>query len=163
MNLSKKGFTLIELLAVIVIIAIIALIGIPSVTRIIDNSRKDAIKSTALAMANAARNVLASDNLTVPVGVSGCSINWVDLNMESNQLPAGGAVAPTVTHVKLTQATENDPIVYTIYLYNAATDASTYIDGQTTTVLNATGGRDLVKINSETKVAAPAVTPTSCL
>ncbi len=44
---NKKGFTLIELLAVIIILGVIMLIAIPSVTRLINDSRKNAYVDTA--------------------------------------------------------------------------------------------------------------------
>ena len=44
---NKKGFTLIELLAVIIILGVIMLIAIPSVTRYINESRKDTYIDTA--------------------------------------------------------------------------------------------------------------------
>ena len=43
----KKGFTLIELLAVIIILGVIMLIAIPSVTRYINDSRKNSYVDTA--------------------------------------------------------------------------------------------------------------------
>ena len=44
----KKGFTLIELLAVIVILAIIALIAFPTITGIVERTRKGGAESSAL-------------------------------------------------------------------------------------------------------------------
>ena len=44
---NRKGFTLIELLAVIIILGVIMLIAIPSVTRYINDSRKDTYIDTA--------------------------------------------------------------------------------------------------------------------
>lgn len=137
MKLSRKGFTLIELLAVIVIIAIIALIGIPSVTRIIDNSRKDAFKSTALSMASAARNVIASDNITVTE--TGCSIGWTQLNMESNVV-SGGTVTAANSFVNAT-ADASGNITYVINLEAVNGTTYTYIDGGTKEVLQSTTGR----------------------
>ena len=46
-KMNKKGFTLIELLAVIIILGILMIIAIPSVTQYIQNSRKDALVTTA--------------------------------------------------------------------------------------------------------------------
>ncbi len=45
--MKNKGFTLIELLAVIIILGVIMLIAIPSVTRYINDSRKETYIDTA--------------------------------------------------------------------------------------------------------------------
>jgi type IV pilus assembly protein PilA len=52
---NEKGLTLIELLAVIVILGIIAAIAIPSIGKIIENSKIDAIKADAIQIINAAK------------------------------------------------------------------------------------------------------------
>jgi len=57
---NEKGFTLVELLAVIVILGIIAAIAVPSIAGIIDNSKKDAHRATAMQMIEGARLALAS-------------------------------------------------------------------------------------------------------
>jgi|GEM_PF-946416 len=51
--MKKRGFTLIELLAVILILGIIALIAIPTVSKIIDQSKKGAFENTANNIVNA--------------------------------------------------------------------------------------------------------------
>ena len=61
---NNKGFTLVELLAVIVIMGILMMVAIPSVTRTIENSRKDTFVDIAKSYANAARNMWTTDNLT---------------------------------------------------------------------------------------------------
>ena len=55
---KKKGFTLIELLAVIIILGILMIIAIPSVTKYISDSRKEAYVDTAKQLAGAARNLV---------------------------------------------------------------------------------------------------------
>ena len=61
---NKKGFTLVELLAVIVIMGILMMVAIPSVTRTIENSRKDTFVDIAKSYGNAVRTLWTSDNLT---------------------------------------------------------------------------------------------------
>lgn len=61
---NNRGFTLVELLAVIVIMGILMMVAIPSVTRTIENSRKDTFVDIAKSYGNAARTLWTSDNLT---------------------------------------------------------------------------------------------------
>ena len=61
---SKKGFTLVELLAVIVIMGILMMVAIPSISRVIENSRKDTFVDIAKSYADAAKTLLTADTLT---------------------------------------------------------------------------------------------------
>ena len=63
-KINSKGFTLIELLAVIVIMGILMMVAIPSVSRVIENSRKDTFVDIAKSYANAARTLWTADGLT---------------------------------------------------------------------------------------------------
>ena len=62
---NKKGFTLIELLAVIIILGVIMLIAIPSVTRYINESRKDTYIDTARQIVKGAIPMINSGELDV--------------------------------------------------------------------------------------------------
>ena len=62
---NKKGFTLIELLAVIIILGVLMIIAIPSVTKYIDDSRKNGYVSTAKELAGGARNLVYSGSLSL--------------------------------------------------------------------------------------------------
>ena len=63
-RIDKKGFTLVELLAVIVIMGILMMVAIPSISRVIENSRKDTFVDIAKSYANAAKTLWTADNLT---------------------------------------------------------------------------------------------------
>lgn len=69
-KINSKGFTLVELLAVIVIMGILMMVAIPSVTRTIENSRKDTFVDIAKSYANAARTQWTADGLTCDGTVS---------------------------------------------------------------------------------------------
>jgi len=63
-RINKKGFTLIELLAVIVIMGILMMVAIPTISRVIENSRKDTFVDIAKSYANAAKTLWTTDTLT---------------------------------------------------------------------------------------------------
>ena len=63
-RINKKGFTLVELLAVIVIMGILMMVAIPSINRVIENSRKDTFVDIAKSYANAAKTLWTADTLT---------------------------------------------------------------------------------------------------
>ena len=63
-NLKSAGFTLIELLAVITIMGILMMVAIPSVSRTIENSRRDTFADVAKQYINTVRNAVLADELS---------------------------------------------------------------------------------------------------
>ncbi|MBD1223929.1 prepilin-type N-terminal cleavage/methylation domain-containing protein [Virgibacillus halodenitrificans] len=61
---KQKGFTLVELLAVIAILAIIVAIAVPTVGKVIDNSKSDAHDANIELIENAARLADVSGSFT---------------------------------------------------------------------------------------------------
>ena len=62
-KMNSKGFTLIELLAVITIMGILMMVAIPSVSRTIENARRDTFANIAHEYINAVRNGVMADNI----------------------------------------------------------------------------------------------------
>ncbi|MDD3341227.1 MAG: type II secretion system protein [Bacilli bacterium] len=61
--MKKNGFTLVELMGVIVVLALIALISSPAIIKVIENSKKEALKDTATGMLDAADMALSAGQL----------------------------------------------------------------------------------------------------
>ena len=66
-NMNSKGFTLIELLAVITIMGILMMVAIPSVSRSIENSRRDTFADVAKSYVNTIRNSVLADEIECAV------------------------------------------------------------------------------------------------
>ena len=76
-KLNSKGFTLIELLAVITIMGILMMVAIPSVSRTIENARRDTFADVAHQYINAVRNAALADNLMCgSTAYSGTADGW---------------------------------------------------------------------------------------
>ena len=60
---NKNGFTLIELLAVVIILGILMIIAVPSVTKYINDTRRNSYVSIAKKLVDGVRNIANSDRL----------------------------------------------------------------------------------------------------
>ncbi len=100
--MKRKGFTLIELLAVIVILAIIALIVTPTISKIIENTKKEAFKQSVIGVIQSgeyyiAKHVLETNGLeiTYPIEFTcngeSCSHDDVSLAFQG-ATPKGGKI-----------------------------------------------------------------------
>lgn len=78
---NNKGFTLIELLAVITIMGILMMVAIPTVSRTIENSRKDTFLDTAKKYSDSVRTLWSGDNFSCTVAGGG--------NYNSSAVPVG--------------------------------------------------------------------------
>ena len=91
----KKGFTLIELLAVIVILAVIALIAVPTITKVVEKSRKSAAISSANGYVDAIHEQIVMNQLNSSLGavISDGTYNIKDLKINiKGQGPVNGIV-----------------------------------------------------------------------
>ena len=117
--LNKKGFTLIELLAVIVILSVLMLIAVPSVLKIVNNSKKNAFKDQAQTILKQAQTQYASDERSGSATYSSAGTT-LDLTKASDvvytvTISEDGVTAITVCddtyHITGADGTDSDAVI----------------------------------------------------
>ena len=98
---NKKGFTLIELLAVIIILGVLMALAIPSMTQLIDTSRKKTYVTTAQSYIRQARYDAFSDIYPLPEVGKYIVIPVSKIELESGQKksPFGSAYKDDQSYV----------------------------------------------------------------
>ena len=94
-RINKNGFTLVELLAVIVIMGILMMVAIPSISRVIENSRKDTFVDIAKSYANAAKTLWTADTLTCE-GTVASAVDDGDYYILINTKESARAILPVL-------------------------------------------------------------------
>lgn len=95
--MKKKGFTLIELLAVVLVLGIIAVIAVPSISKLIDKGKKDALLTTANNLVDATKQYYLNELMMSGDFTTGATLDISDsssmsLINYSGKLPSSGYI-----------------------------------------------------------------------
>ena len=129
---NSKGFTLIELLAVITIMGILMIVAIPSVSRTIENSRRDTFADVAKSYINTIRSSVLADELEcgtankISVGATPDGVYYYEIDTQAqgtiDLMESGGKsswsnsdVSGYITWYKKTDTTNGDNKTRTTY------------------------------------------------
>ena len=126
-KINTKGFTLIELLAVITIMGVLMMVAIPSVSRTIENSRRDTFANVAKEYVNAVRNAILADEIEcggITASATETGTYYMLLNSaedETKDLMESGGTSPwgkleVQGYVKWVKLVEDDNYKTTYYI-----------------------------------------------
>lgn len=124
MRLGNRGITLWELLAVIVILGVLTAVLAPSITGIINNSKKDAHIANAYQVAAAAKLYVVENEFEgseIPVADL-ISAGYIDEREFLNSDPDG---VYDITASKVEITTEGESLVIKVYLHGEKYDVGT--------------------------------------
>ena len=90
---KRKGFTLLEVITTVVILGLVALIAVPTVNRIINNSRRNLYKQQEKKLIDAAKEYLVDNSSLLPTGTKPVYIRVQQLQY-NNYLDLGPIINP---------------------------------------------------------------------
>ncbi|MGP4080567.1 type II secretion system protein [Pseudalkalibacillus sp. R45] len=119
---SERGFTLVELLATIVILGIIAAIAVPSIGKLLENTKQDAHKANAQQIIEAARLYVLSENSSA-TSISASDLSQAGYLESVPKDPSANDSSYSGTETIVTITTVNNKHTYSVDL--VASDDST--------------------------------------
>lgn len=102
---NNKAFTLIELLAVIVILGVVSTIAIPSVNKVINNSKRKAFVTDANFYVDRVKTAILQDEYDAPIDkndVTVINLNAIEMDSENISSPYGAKWVDNKSYVAVT-------------------------------------------------------------
>ena len=161
-NLKSAGFTLIELLAVITIMGILMMVAIPSVSRTIENSRRDAFADLAKQYINTVRNAVLADELTCGTGTNAQSVGATPDGLYYYRIDTTAQATKDLMESGGKSSWSNAEIQGYVAWYKKTTQATASANGKTqttyATLLVDAGQHGLDRFTLETDISRSKVT-----
>ena len=161
-NLKSAGFTLIELLAVITIMGILMMVAIPSVSRTIENSRRDAFADVAKQYINTVRNAVLADELTCGTGANAQSVGATPDGLYYYRIDTTAQATKDLMESGGKSSWSNAEIQGYVAWYKKTTQATASANGKTqttyATLLVDAGQHGLDRFTLETDISRSKVT-----
>lgn len=111
---NNKGVTLVELLAVLIILGIIALIAVPAIAGVIDDSRYNAIKSSAINYIEAAELYVVTQDVEAGTNFSAADLTgYIDDRGGVTWNATGPSFSYDGTKVTITGTAKNKDVTVT--------------------------------------------------
>ena len=161
-NLKSAGFTLIELLAVITIMGILMMVAIPSVSRTIENSRRDTFADLAKQYINTVRNAVLADELTCGTGANAQSVGATPDGLYYYRIDTTAQATKDLMESGGKSSWSNAEIQGYVAWYKKTTQATASANGKTqttyATLLVDAGEHGLDQFTLETAISRSKVT-----
>ena len=161
-NLKSAGFTLIELLAVITIMGILMMVAIPSVSRTIENSRRDTFADLAKQYINTVRNAVLADELTCGTGTNAQSVGATPDGLYYYRIDTTAQATKDLMESGGKSSWSNAEIQGYVAWYKKTTQATASANGKTqttyATLLVDAGQHGLDRFTLETDISRSKVT-----
>ena len=161
-NLKSAGFTLIELLAVITIMGILMMVAIPSVSRTIENSRRDTFADLAKQYINTVRNAVLADELTCGTGANAQSVGATPDGLYYYRIDTTAQATKDLMESGGKSSWSNAEIQGYVAWYKKTTQATASANGKTqttyATLLVDAGQHGLDRFTLETDISRSKVT-----
>ena len=161
-NLKSAGFTLIELLAVITIMGILMMVAIPSVSRTIENSRRDTFADVAKEYINTVRNAVLADELTCGTGENAQSVGATPDGLYYDRIDTTAPGTKDLMESGGKSSWSNAEIQGYVAWYKKTTQATASANGKTqttyATLLVDAGQHGLDRFTLETDISRSKVT-----